>query len=146
MNTISEIIPNLFISSYLEAHQFHLLKQSGITHIINLSSYKNPFPEDFVYKRIIIDDVPHAQLNRWFIETSFFIEQTLKHNGAVLVHCDAGVSRSVTVVLAFLIMNFEIPLALALQMVRNKRYVANPNPGFLAQLQTLEKILSIRTN
>lgn len=142
INQITQIIPRLFISSFLEAHKYRLLKSNNITHIINLSSFQNTFPDHFNYLRIQIDDSPNANINKWFCQTTAFIESALKNGGSVLVHCDAGVSRSVTIVVAFFIMFFEMPLEVALHTIRSKRRVANPNLGFIQQLAQLEKIFS----
>lgn len=59
----------------------------------------------------------------------------------VLVHCYAGVSRSVTIVLAYLMKKCNWNLQKALGFVRSKRVVAKPNDGFMRQLQQYEKQL-----
>lgn len=61
----------------------------------------------------------------------------------VLVHCREGVSRSATVVLAYLLLRAREPVASveeALRLVRSRRSVC-PNGGFLVQLVQLERRL-----
>jgi protein-tyrosine phosphatase len=61
------------------------------------------------------------------------------NSGGVLVHCAAGVSRSTSVVLAYLMTRKGMSLADALQFVRKVRPIVSPNPGFLDQLKVLEE-------
>jgi len=63
-------------------------------------------------------------------------------NGArVLVHCMAGRSRSATLILAWLMEHEKMTLREAFDWVLPRRPIIFPNPGFLAQLQDLEKKL-----
>nr|KAF6424798.1 dual specificity phosphatase 13 [Molossus molossus] len=60
--------------------------------------------------------------------------------GRVLVHCAMGVSRSATVVLAFLMIYENMTLVQAIQKVQAHRDIC-PNSGFLRQLQVLDNRL-----
>lgn len=60
--------------------------------------------------------------------------------GKVLVHCLMGVSRSATLVLAFLMITEGLTLQEAVAAVRPHRDIC-PNPGFLQQLRTLDMSL-----
>lgn len=57
----------------------------------------------------------------------------------VLVHCIQGISRSVSMVIAYLITKEGFNLKDAYQLVKSKRFLARPNKGFLNQLIILEK-------
>jgi dual specificity phosphatase 12 len=59
--------------------------------------------------------------------------------GNVLVHCDQGVSRSATAVVAYLMRKHHATLSDALTMVQKKRKV-KPNPNFMDQLQVWEQV------
>lgn len=57
---------------------------------------------------------------------------------SVVVHCAMGVSRSASVVIAFLIRHRDMSLVDALALVRARRFVAYPNKGFLRSLRAFE--------
>jgi hypothetical protein len=61
-----------------------------------------------------------------------------KEQRSVVVHCAMGVSRSASVVLAFLIRHRGMSLVDALALVRARRFVAYPNKGFLRSLRAFE--------
>lgn len=60
--------------------------------------------------------------------------------GRVFVHCMMGVSRSATLVLAFLMIVEGLRLQEAVAAVRPHRDIC-PNPGFLQQLRGLDRSL-----
>ena len=69
--------------------------------------------------------------------------------GKTIVHCIAGVSRSVSLCAAYLMTNFKSEKGIwrkgnmgaeeAVQYIQKKRRCANPNPGFMKQLMQFEK-------
>eukprot|EP00913_Durusdinium_trenchii_P011376 g10687.t1 len=66
------------------------------------------------------------------------------HNGGrVLVHCREGVSRSATIVIAYLMWRYSLSFEAAHERIRQNRPICNPNTGFTCQLLQLAKRLSI---
>ena len=61
--------------------------------------------------------------------------------GVVLVHCVAGVSRSATICLAYLVSHNHMSLQQAWQHVKKVRPWVKPNKGFLQQLSDWEKMM-----
>lgn len=59
----------------------------------------------------------------------------------MLVHCWAGVSRSTTIVISFLMAEHGMSLNDATEHVRKQRWFINPNPGFKNQLKRYEREL-----
>jgi len=70
--------------------------------------YRKPtFPEDYIYKTIPVDDIPFENLLPHFESGVDFIADALKggdvENNSVFVHCQMGISRSASFVIAYLI-------------------------------------------
>eukprot|EP01083_Nonionella_stella_P229750 812827_1 len=124
------------------------LKALGITHIVNVTSnVKNLFEADGIeYLQCVIEDSPKANINQFFEETIQFINGALAdaNHHKVFVHCQAGISRSASIVIAY-IMNTRghgtrgIPkFEDALAFVRERRPMVHPNDGFTMQLMEYE--------
>jgi protein-tyrosine phosphatase len=95
--------------------------------------------------KFVIYDLPSQKINDVFAEACRFIDTALTVNNAnaVLVHCNAGVSRSTTIVIAYLLHKRMFKKYKdALDHVKAKRAVANPNSGFVEQLVQFEKQLN----
>jgi protein-tyrosine phosphatase len=71
----------------------------------------------------------------YFKEAVEFIKAAVDKGQNVLVHCFAGVSRSCTIVIAYLVRFFGMEVYSALNFVKRKRPWVNPNYGFYAQLK-----------
>lgn len=82
--------------------------------------------------------MPEANLVSAFDVATAWIHNALENQGAVLVHCAAGISRSVTVVCAYLLRyhgdRFH-SAEMAVSHVQKARPWASPNHGFLKQLR-----------
>ncbi|KAI5650592.1 hypothetical protein M9H77_36597 [Catharanthus roseus] len=88
-----------------------------------------------------LSDREDVNISQYFEDCFEFIEEAKKSGGGVLVHCFLGRSRSATIVVAYLMKKHGMSLAQALAHVKERRPVAGPNSGFIAQLQNLEKTL-----
>ena len=132
-----QIVPNLFLGDSLCANDYEQLKTLGITHIINCAiEHPNYFPKQFTYLHIQVRDNPSEEISKYFKSTNEFIRSALYHNGKVFIHCHAGVSRSSTICIAYLLKQHQQQdLKRILEHVRTIRKVVNPNEGFLRQLE-----------
>jgi len=120
-----------------------LLDCLGVTHIITLN-HQISFPTQFKYYPINIDDAQYEDIYQYFDDTFEFIEQSQRSGDyACLVHCAAGVSRSATIVLAYMMRKLRIPLSIAIDELRKDRPCVSPNPGFLVQLRAYQSQLGI---
>jgi protein-tyrosine phosphatase len=101
-------------------------------------------PEDCPYKKIeankaiLAQDIPNYDMSQHFDEAIAFIEEQLNAGRNLLVHCHAGVSRSATVMIAYLMTKNQWNYDDALAFLRTKRKWVRPNPGFEKQLRDYE--------
>lgn len=97
-----EIFDHLFVGGRLSAMNYELLKERNVAGILNVSSeVRMYFSEDeFNYKRISVHDQQDERLIDYFDTAVEFIEQNLKEEKGVHVHCQMGQSRSVTIIVA----------------------------------------------
>ena len=134
-------LPGLFIASQDIAYDKSALSELGVTHILNVAAdLPNAFPSDYVYCSVPMYDDEDEILMSHYSKCCDFIDEALsKEEGRVLVHCRAGRSRSVSIVVAYM-MNRDKSLSVekALEVIRETRPNADPNPGFLKQLKALE--------
>lgn len=57
------------------------------------------------------------------------------------MHCWAGISRSTSCIIAYMMLEYGMSLTNSLNFIRKSRSIVNPNPGFIKQLQEFEKKL-----
>lgn len=105
----------------------------------NCSSSGGPFQVNSLV--IDVDDQQYSDLSRHFHRTHAFLSQT-RLQGNVLVHCMMGVSRSATVLIAYLMQHDGLSHQEAFQLVKSRRGCVQPNKGFTRQLNELEQSLS----
>ncbi|KAJ4490110.1 hypothetical protein J3R30DRAFT_3653549 [Lentinula aciculospora] len=85
-------------------------------------------------------DTKNLKANKIYSVLSAMRGKISIHEGrGVLVHCQAGVSRSATIVAAYLMFNRKMNVEEALDLVRKARPEVDPNPGFIAQLEIFQK-------
>jgi len=73
-------------------------------------------------------------MSQHFLAACEFIDRALRDGHSVLVHCQLGISRSSTLLLAFLMHSRQMGLAEAYTLLRSVRMVAKPKANFLRQL------------
>lgn len=70
-----------------------------------------------------------------FKPTYEFIDKALSNSGKVLVHCSAGISRSTSIICAYLIKKNKITFEQAMKIIWEGRIIAEPNRSFAKQLK-----------
>ncbi|XP_009324795.1 PREDICTED: LOW QUALITY PROTEIN: dual specificity protein phosphatase 22 [Pygoscelis adeliae] len=135
------ILPGLFIGNFKDARDVEQLSKNNITHILSIHDSARPMLEGVKYLCSLIPaaDSPSQNLARHFRESIKFIHECRLTGEGCLVHCLAGVSRSVTLVVAYIMTITDFGWEDALSVVRAARSCANPNMGFQRQLQDFEK-------
>uniref|UniRef100_A0A0V0GA96 Putative dual specificity phosphatase n=1 Tax=Triatoma dimidiata TaxID=72491 RepID=A0A0V0GA96_TRIDM len=146
--TMQEIIPGVFLGPYSAAMRSKLndLKSNGITHIVcvrhtlEAQFIRANFLDHFKYLILDIADSATQNIIQHFSAVRDFIDDTLEHGGKVLVHGNAGISRSAALVLAYVMEKYGLPIKDAYDLVQQRRFCINPNDGFMAQLREFEPI------
>ena len=143
-NSPVEIIPHLFLGSIGSASNLKQLQNFKITHIVCCASgIKNFFPDDFKYINLNLLDSEKEDIKQYFKESFDFIDEAIKNGGNVLVHCHAGVSRSSTILISYIMKSKKMKLNKVLDLLKTKREKVSPNAGFLRQLSDYEKELGL---
>ncbi|KAA1469059.1 phosphatases II [Dentipellis sp. KUC8613] len=135
----TEIVPRLYLTDYFTVRNEEVLKRLRITHVVSVIEYAPALPELLpVDNRVHIPimDRPEADLLSHLDMTTAFIRDTLAENeqNRVMVHCFQGISRSATVVCAYLMATMDMTPTQAVSYVKAKRGIVSPNIGFLRQL------------
>ena len=132
-----QLLPRLYLGNQAFADDFHLLQQHSIQRVV---SCRELLLEDqlvshpgIVYARIWADDQPHVGLHSVFYRTDQWI-MNVSPESPVLIHCQQGVSRSVTLACVHVMNMMGYDDKEALQHIRTVRPCINPNEGFLKQL------------
>ncbi|KAJ8379255.1 hypothetical protein SKAU_G00000330 [Synaphobranchus kaupii] len=95
---------------------------------------------DIIYQGVEAHDTPNYDMSVNFYPAAEFIHKALNGGGKILVHCAVGVSRSATLVLAYLMIRQNMTLVEAIKTVKDQRGII-PNRGFLRQLVRLDGTL-----
>lgn len=134
-----EILPFLYLGSAYHASRKDMLDMLGITALINVSANcPNHFEDHYQYKSIPVEDNHKADISSWFNEAIEFIDSVRNKGGRVFVHCQAGISRSATICLAYLMRTNRVKLDEAFEFVKQRRSIISPNFSFMGQLLQFE--------
>jgi predicted protein tyrosine phosphatase len=130
-----QAIPGLYISSAAAARNKETLSRLGITHI--LIAAKGLYPAhlgEYNYMLLEVQDWAGEDLLYYFEEAIKFIDEGRKE-GNVLVHCMAGVSRSASIVIAYIMHAEKVPFQVAFDKLKKARPIVHPNEAFKRQLE-----------
>ncbi|KAL4481426.1 hypothetical protein ABPG72_010579 [Tetrahymena utriculariae] len=95
-----------------------------------------------MHEIINADDALYQDLSQYFSRMINFIENARQRTN-ILIHCYAGISRSVTALVAYIMQKKGWAYERTLSFVRSKRSIANPNPSFVRQLKKYEGQLKL---
>ncbi|KAJ3294393.1 hypothetical protein HDU79_011059 [Rhizoclosmatium sp. JEL0117] len=149
MEHISQITDYMFLGSEVvptASDAVAQLSKKGITHVLNMAKEVKDEPlmspgSGIEFKWIGVYDHPDEEIEGPIRQGVQFIDDARKKSPEgtkVLVHCKAGRSRSVAVVLAYLVMVQKMTLRDAYSLVSEKRKGIIPNIGFMVALLHLE--------
>ncbi|XP_040427063.1 dual specificity protein phosphatase 22-A-like [Cygnus olor] len=138
---MSKVVTGLYLGNIRDSEDGARLRRHGVTHVLSVHTGAKPVLEDMTYLCISASDSSSQNLMQHFKECIKFIHECRLHGGGCLVHCLAGVSRSTTVLVAYLMTVTDLGWERCLAATRAARSYASPNPGFQQQLQDYERTL-----
>ena len=136
---IDQITETIYLGNIDAAFNKKKLKQLGIKKVLTvMSAFGNHYsPHEFIHKSIDVDDDFRTNIIQYFKECFLFIEG----NDKIFVHCAAGMSRSPTIVIAYIMWKKKLRLNEAIKFVKEKRSIISPNDNFMNQLKIFEELL-----
>lgn len=126
------ILDRLALGDRYDALDVESLKRAGIIAILNTAEEVDYTPdEDLCYLKIPLDDgvaIPFPYIH----EAVEFIRRKIR-DGKVLIHCNAGVSRSTAIAICYL---YECGFGIeeALDFILSKRPFARPHPALFSSI------------
>lgn len=137
----SRIVDHIYLGSDTVAKNREVLRQNGITHVLNCVGFlcAEYFKNDLVYKTLWLQDSPSEDITSILYDVFDYFEDVREQGGRVFVHCCQGVSRSTSLVIAYLMWKEGQSFEDAFQYVKAARGVTNPNMGFACQLLQCQK-------
>jgi protein-tyrosine phosphatase len=98
---------------------------------------KEDFP-NIDWHRLVVDDDKDEKISQYFFDIHKTINDAVSKNKNIIVHCAAGMSRSATLVIAYLMIENRWKYEETYDFVKKRRPIIDPNIGFVKQLKALE--------
>ncbi|XP_078529668.1 dual specificity protein phosphatase 16 [Lissotriton helveticus] len=143
----TRILPHLYLGCQRDVLNRELMQQNEIGYVVNASNTcpKPDFIPESHFLRVPVNDSFCEKILPWLDRSVDFIEKAKANNGRVLVHCLAGISRSATIAIAYIMNRMDMSLDEAYRFVKEKRPTISPNFNFLGQLLDFEKKIKSQT-
>jgi len=133
----------LFLGCASDAQNLTRLREYRISHVLNVADDVPNFFEstkEFHYLQLGVKDFGADKgISRVFHSAFEFVDDVRKKKGKVLVHCAAGMNRSVTVAVALKMLLDNVPLKESFEEVKRKRPQAAPFQDNRQELLKFEK-------
>ena len=131
----------VFLGSVRTAQCTEVYDDLGIRFVLTCGRGLEPVvPDATKWKELPLDDSPTEDISCFFDEAIEFVQRAIDSREGVLIHCFMGLSRSVTVEVAYLISTRGMTARQALDRIRETRVNAQPNKGFWRTLEEFEKL------
>ncbi|XP_032735681.1 dual specificity protein phosphatase 8 isoform X2 [Lontra canadensis] len=142
---LTRILPHLYLGSQKDVLNKDLMTQNGISYVLNASN-SCPKP-DFIcesrFMRVPVNDSYCEKLLPWLDKSIEFIDKAKLSSCPVIVHCLAGISRSATIAIAYIMKTMGMSSDDAYRFVKDRRPSISPNFNFLGQLLEYERSLKL---
>jgi atypical dual specificity phosphatase len=139
--------PSLYLGPCSAASSSAFLDSHSIKNVLSIGATPSTQIPGVTYHRLALTDSQYSPIAK-VIDAAFeIIDEAVSEKevgageGKILIHCSAAVSRSPTIMAAYLMARHKLTLKEALGHIVFARPIVSPNPGFLRQLRELEKEL-----
>lgn len=142
---VSRVLPFLYLGNQRDAADLSVLRALRITHVLNVTPDVPGYhqPQHILYRQLPATDSGQQNLKQYFEDAFNFIEEARKSGSNVLVHCQAGISRSATIAIAYVMKHRLVSMVEAYTVVKTARPIISPNLNFMGQLLELEQGLRL---
>eukprot|EP00993_Chasmostoma_nieuportense_P000838 NODE_176_length_2814_cov_25.279122_g162_i0.p1 GENE.NODE_176_length_2814_cov_25.279122_g162_i0~~NODE_176_length_2814_cov_25.279122_g162_i0.p1 ORF type:complete len:841 (+),score=247.34 NODE_176_length_2814_cov_25.279122_g162_i0:201-2723(+) len=130
-----KVLPFIFLGSLRTAQSDQIFDDLNISHVVTCGRELITNVGDRRHLELDLDDTVTVDIHRFFAKAHVFIDEGVASGCNVLVHCFAGISRSATLVISYLMKKQQIPFEEAFAFVKERRPNIQPNEGFMAQLK-----------
>ena len=129
----------IYLGNFIAANDETFLADKKIKFVLTVASGLNIRVKDKSIEHKVIQayDLPTFNLAQFFEETYNWMDSRME-KGNIFVHCAAGVSRSTSTIIAYLIRKFGWDFEHSLAYIKEKRKIVCPNDGFRKQLKEYE--------
>jgi len=129
---------NIYLGSEADALDLNFISSEKITTVLSIQSWEIQKKINGVkYEFVQANDNSEMNLKSKFEFICDFLKE--HENERVLVHCQAGISRSATACLAYLMKEKQMSLDCSFNELRKRREQISPNFAFLGQLKSWER-------
>ncbi|KAK6542217.1 hypothetical protein TWF694_007975 [Orbilia ellipsospora] len=133
------ILPHLYLGPRTSA-SMEFVTRHHITEVLSIGSQPPSIIQGVIYHRLSLLDDMSSSIRSVSEDANNIIKAVGESpNRIILIHCSAAVSRSPTLVAAYLMKHCGMSLYDALARIISVRPAVCPNPGFLRQLRELEQ-------
>jgi atypical dual specificity phosphatase len=137
---MSEITDQIWVGNYGDACNETFLSERKITHIINCANELQSSIFRPGYKIQVVDDVADAKTKKYFLEAASVLDRWVREGNKIMVHCYAGMSRSVSVVITYFMVYRGWSYDVSYRHLKQRRFQTNPHPDFIPILKEIEAL------
>ena len=135
-----KVLDYLYIGSLRSAQTPKVYDVLNIGYVVTCGRNMQINHEGVKRLELAVEDVEEQSLNPYFEQLCEFIEVN-KDSSSILVHCFAGLSRSATMILSYLMKRKNMRLDESMKYLVNIRPNIHPNTAFMKELIRYDKEL-----
>lgn len=133
---------NLHIGDQWSIVNKEQLIKNKISHILNMTPVEFHKFYEIIYYQVPLLDIPSQDILTYLDRTYDIIDNVISNGGNILIHCQAGISRSSSVLIAYIMRKYQVNYNTAYGIVKSARNIIEPNDGFKQQLLMYERYLA----